>query len=418
VLRVARESLPNFDLPGLLHPTRWQYPPLFFLAEGAVVRVLGEGPAAFRVVSILASALLAPWAFLAARSASGTRAGVLAGLFALTLPVAHRFGAALLVDPLHASLAGAALFLFVRAEKEGRSLLPAGLLAGLAAATKYTSILLSASLAAALLAGRARHPGGEPRRRAEILAFAALALAPLLFLRGEDLCLLRAMAFWRSPPFAWGDFLRVVPAPLLLLALLAPLAQARFPRALAGAYAYLVLTLLFFLWRRQQMNWILPAAVPVALLAGHAASVWMRGRGRLPVGALLCGLLAYGVLESAREVRAYRETARVYAEASSYVAARVSPEDLVAVDALPFESPPYARYEPCDVRKECYRRARYAILVPWVFENYKSRGFSYSAWGEVRETEIRRKWTLEKRLHAGGRPAVEIYANPRASDLN
>lgn len=413
VARLAREAIASRDWAALLHPTRWQYPPLFFWVDGALVGLLGESFAVFRLPSIVSSALLAPWAYLIGRAAGGERAGILAGLYALLLPLAHRYGSALLVDPLQAALVGAALLAFVRAETRGGSLFPAGTLAALAVSTKYTSLLLPAALLLVLLADRVRS-GASVRRRApiEIVLFAALSFFPLLLLREEDRALLRAMAFWRSLPFDWADLFRVVPAPLFVFALLAPLLRASFSRAMRGPVLFLALWLLFFFWGRRQMNWLLPAAVPLAALAGHATAVWVGGRRSLLAVSAAAAILLYGGYRSAREILIYRETERIYNEAAAYANERVSPDEIVVVDALPFESPLYLHSSTCNARFACYREGRLALLVPWVFENYKRRGFDGAAWGEVHEREIRETWRLEKRFLANGRPILEIYANP------
>ncbi len=411
--RLAREAIPSRDWAALLHPTRWQYPPLFFWVDGVLVRLLGEPLAVFRLPSIVSSAFLAPLAYSIGRAAGGERSGLLAGCYALLLPLAHRYGSALLVDPFQAALVGAALLAFVRAETRGGSLIPAGALCALAVSTKYTSLLLPAALLLVLLADRARRGASERKRAAiEIVLFALLSLLPLLFLRQEDRALLRAMAFWRSLPFDWADLFRAVPAPLFVLALLAPLLRARFPRVMRGPYLFLVLWLLFFFWGRRQMNWLLPASVPLAVLAGRATAVWTEGRRSLLAVSAAAAVLLYGGYRSAREILIYRETERIYSEAAAYANDHVPPEGVVVVDALPFESPLYLHSSTCNARFACYREGRLALLVPWVFENYKLRGFDGSAWGEVHEREIRETWRLEKRFLVDGRPILEIYANP------
>lgn len=415
VLRAAEGTLRAPDPESLLHPTRWQYPPLFFLAAGALVRLLGESFFSFRLLSILSSASLAPFAFLLGRSAAGARTGIVAGLYTLLFPLAHRYGGSLLVDPFQAALIAAALFLFARAEKTGGSLLPAAAAAALAGSAKYTSLLLPASLAVVLIAGRRLRGPGEGRSRREILLFALLSFAPLLFLRRQDFELLREMSAWKSLPLDGGDLLRVLPLPLLLAALLVPALRRGLPRALAGPYTFLVAWLAFFLWRRQQPNWLLPAAVPLAVLAAHATVLLAAGKRRILVGAAAAALLVYGGWRSSAEVGAYREQERIYAEAAAYVDARVPTGGFVAVDALPFAGTIYLRSPTRDVRNVGFRDAARAILLPWVFENYKIRGFSGSAWGEVHETEIRGSWTLEKRYALQGKPILEVWANPRKS---
>jgi hypothetical protein len=361
----------------------------------------------------LSSASLAPWAYLTGRCAGGERTGILAGLYALLLPLAHRYGTSLLVDPFQAALVGAALYSFVRAEKEGRSLLPVTLLVAAAGAAKYTSLLLAASLLLVLLSDLWR-PAAEGRRtRSEPWLFALLALSPLLFVRRGDLTLLREMSYWRSLPLEWADLFRLVPVPLLILALLAPHPRCRFPGVLRGIFLFLLVWLAFFFWRRGQMNWLLPSAVPLAVLAAHATIVHVGGRMRVIAGAGAIAALLYGGERSVAEIRAYRARERIYSEAGAFVDARVPPGGIIAVDALPFTGSVYLRTETCDVRGTSFRDASFALLLPWVFENYKIRGFSGAAWGEVHETEVRAGWTLEKRYFLEGEPILEIYANPK-----
>ena len=415
ILRVARDLIPAGDWRALLHPTEWQYPPLYFLFGGGVVSFLGESAFHFRLLSILSSALLAPLAFLAGRKAGGLWTAIFAGLIALSLPISHRFGGALLVDPFQTVLISAALLLFVRAEADRRSLLPAAVFAALAGATKYTSLLLPVALIAALLYEKFRRADGPERRGwREIVLFGAIGAAPILFLRGSDLSLLREMTAWRSLPFDWGEFFKLVPASLLLLAVVLPVVRQPFPRVLRGPGFFLILWALFFFWRRQQMNWFLPAALPLALIAGSTLAR-LAGVRRWRITALLLAavVLLHAGVRSINEVRLYRERERVYTEAATWVNRRVPPGDLVVIDALPFASDIYIRSIPCDVRNVRYEEGHYAILLPWVFENYKIRGFRGSAWGEVHESRIRDEWTLEKEYFVGGEKAVEVYANPR-----
>jgi len=414
ILRVARELIPAGDWRALLHPTDWQYPPLYFLLAGGAVSLFGESAFHFRLLSIVSSALLAPLAFLAGRKAGGWRTAFFAGLIALALPISHRFGGAVLVDPFQTVLVSAALLFFVRAEADRRSLLPAAIFAALAGATKYTSLLLPAALFAALLYGKTRRgDGSEQRGWGEILLFGAIGAAPLLFLRGSDLSLLREMTGWRSLPFDWGGFFRIVPSPLLLLAVALPVVRRPFPRALRGPGLFVILWALFFFWRQQQMNWFLPASLPLALIAGSSLACLAEHRWHVPALVVAAAVLLHAGARSIDEVRLYRERERVYTEAATYVNRRVPPRDLVVIDALPFTSDIYIRSVPCDVRNVRYEEGRYAILLPWVFENYKIRGFRGSAWGEVHESRIRAEWTLEKEYFVGGEKAIEVYANPK-----
>ncbi|MFH1279814.1 MAG: glycosyltransferase family 39 protein [Candidatus Eisenbacteria bacterium] len=416
VLRVARESLPHGDIAALLHPTAWQYPPLFFLVAGGVVKILGESFFAYRALSILASALLALWAYGIARERGGNRAGMLAGYLALTFPLAHRFGAALLVDPFQAALVGGALFLFVRAESRRTSLRGAAIVTALAGATKYTSFILPAAVLLVLLHDRLRSgPEEEKRTWGEIAFFGVVSFFPLLFLRLEDVRLLREMTFWRSLPLDWADLGRLVPPTLPLLALGAPLLRGRFPRSFRAPWLFLLLWTLFFLWRRQhqQMNWFLPAAVPLAALASWTLMVGAASRMRFLASLAAAATVLYGGHRSWVEIRDYRERERIYTEATAFVNEMTSAEGLVVVDALPFKSPLYVRPRTIDVRHGDPEEGEYAILVPWVYDNFRIRGLRGGAWGEVREDAIRESWVLEKEYEVEGERVLEVWRNPR-----
>ncbi|MBN1825669.1 MAG: glycosyltransferase family 39 protein [Candidatus Eisenbacteria bacterium] len=415
IVRVARTVIGGQSLRELLAPTRWQYPPLFFLAAGALVRLFGASFAACRALPALSSALLAPLAFAACGRAVSPRAGRLAALFLLTSPLLHRYGSAILVDPAQAALLAGALALYLRAETERKSLAPSAALAALAVATKYTSALLPASLLALLLFDRLRPGAGENGRRrgaVEIALFAALSFAPLLFLRRSDLELMREMTVWRSLPFGWSLFLRIAPIPLPLLALAAPAIRRRFPRPLRGAWLFFLCWSLFFLWRRQQMNWYLPALFPSAILAGALLDRFAgAGRRALPWLAAV-PILAWGGYRSGVEILDYRAMERIYVEAGELVNRNVPPSAPVVADALPFRSPLYVRRAAIDARDPAFRRGAWAVLVPWVAENYRIRGFRRGAWGEVHEGEIRRSWRPVRTFERGGRIVLEIYENP------
>ncbi len=428
IARVAEELLSKGSWPALLHPTDWQYPPLFFLAAGAVVRFLGDSFFAMRLLSIVSAGLLAPLAFCIARRSAGWKAGLLAGGWVLAFPLLHRFGYALLVDPFQAFLIAGALALFVRAEDEGRSVLPAAVVAGLAGATKYTSLLVAVVLVGLLLAARVAPAAGRAgatkggagemgrgrvRPWRETALFAAISFAPLLLLRGSDIGLLREMSFWRGVPFDWGDFFRVAPLLLLLLALAAPLSRGGMPRLLRAPYFFLLLWMLFFFWRRQQMNWFLPAVVPAAVLAAHTLSRPVTRPWKVAALAVAVALLGYGGLESYGERERYRETERAFRRADALINRHVPHGGAIVVDGLPFQSAFYGHRRALDVRHVGFRDGHCAVLLPWVFENYLVRGFSGSAWGERHEREIRSSWRLEEEYVVDGEVILQIYTNPK-----
>ena len=407
ILRMARSTLPRLDIPAMIHPTTWQYPPLFFLVSGVAARLIDEQPIACRLVSILSSAALAPLAFLMARKLHGLPAGCMAGAIMLSLPLAHRFGSAVLVDPFQAALIALALYLLVRFLNEGTSPLSATLVTVLACSTKYTSFLFAAVVGVCILLT----PGKRVSIRLRAVCLVLLAL-PLLFLRGEDIELLRLMTTWKSLPLDWSDLFTLVSPVLLVFVPAAAFTLRSSSRGMRAVWSAAALWLLFFFLRRQQMNWLLPAAVPMAVVAGCALSRIASGPGRFAGAAALLYLVAAGAIHSLDESGDYRERGAIYSEAGEWITERVPPDGMVAVDAFMFNNRLYVGAATIDVRQAAYNRSHFALLVPWVYENFSIGGFEGSGAGKMHEEEIRAKWKRERTFEMDDEVILEIYSNP------
>jgi hypothetical protein len=148
------------------------YPPLAHLLGAIAVFVTGKSPMGAIVISNLVFVpLLAVSCYGIGRLAYGSRAGLLAGLFALGTPIfvsqMHMF----MLDPPQAAMVAASAWAILasrRFERVGVAVL-AGVAVGLALMTKSTSVIFLAGLVAvALLRGGWRHWRG-------LLSFLAVA---------------------------------------------------------------------------------------------------------------------------------------------------------------------------------------------------------------------------------------------------
>lgn len=188
-----------------LDPLFYNYPPLgfyvFAAAEAALGLLPGQqlGPAtridpsgeylAARAVSALALVAATALVYRAGRSAYGTAGGVLAATCLALAPLAVRQAHFATTDSLAMALVALTLWAGQRAAGRGGFLL-AGVVCGLAAATKYTSAAAAVYLVVLVLAGPDRW-----RRLVAAAGGAALAFTAVFVPAGHPLDFLRGLAF-------------------------------------------------------------------------------------------------------------------------------------------------------------------------------------------------------------------------------
>jgi len=167
--------------PGAIETPYYQ-PPLYPLLLGAVYAATGGSYLAPRLLQVLLGVLSVAMVAALARGAAGRRAGWVAGALLAAYGPALYFEGELLPPALLLALHTAAILLLARADgapRPARALASAGLLLGLASATRPTGFLLAAGAAAWWW----RRPGPEAGRRErgrELLVLAAAVLLPVL----------------------------------------------------------------------------------------------------------------------------------------------------------------------------------------------------------------------------------------------
>jgi 4-amino-4-deoxy-L-arabinose transferase-like glycosyltransferase len=185
-----------------LDPLFYNYPPLAFYLFAAAAAVAGLlpghplGPAsqvdpsaaylAGRAVSALAFAFCVGFVYAAGRAIDGTVSGFAAAVCLAFAPLAVRQAHFATPDGAATALVAAAVWLGLKAESR-RGFLSAGLLCGLAAATKYTSGLVLVFPLVLILFGEDRTGRTAAALAGSVLAFAgvvALAGHPLEYLQG------------------------------------------------------------------------------------------------------------------------------------------------------------------------------------------------------------------------------------------
>ncbi len=281
-----------------LDPLFYIYPPfvfdLFAAAEAVLAVLPGQhlGPAtavspsaeilAARLVSAAAAVLTVLLTYSVARRAHGLAAGFLAGFALAVAPLAVRQAHFATTDAVSTALATAAIWAGQRADSR-RGYLAAGVLAGLAAASKYTA-------GAALVYVLMRALTGPRRGSAALSALLGCLLAVVVVLLpaghldgywgGLGFLLGRSREFAYMPPGWWYHTTRSLPFGLGL-----------------GAFALALAGLVAAAWRRRRddlclLAYLAAAALPLAL--SHEVFF----RYVLPLLPALC-ILAGGLLTAA-----------------------------------------------------------------------------------------------------------------------
>jgi len=295
-----------------LDPLFYIYPPLVFdlfgAAEALLALIPGQhlGPATSvvptaeillaRSVSAAAAVITVLLTYSIARRAYGVGAGLLAALALAVAPLAVREAHFATTDAVAAAFVAAAIWAGQRAETR-RWFALAGVLAGLAAASKYTGGAVLVYVLAAALIG--------PDRRASVLASVGgcagaflVVMAPAGHLRdywdGLGFLFGRSREFASMPPGWWYHATRSLPFGLGLGAFalaLAGIGAAAWRRGRddLGLLAFLVAASLPLAFSHEVFfRYVLPLLPALCVLAGGALAL-VPGRGRGP--ALAIGLL-------------------------------------------------------------------------------------------------------------------------------
>lgn len=344
---VAREMLTTGDwLTPHINGARYlDKPPAFFWAVAATFRLVGVGELGARLPSALFAFLTVALVFFFARRHRGTRAGFLAGAIFALCPLAIVFARTVIFDMMLTFFMTLGIFAAFHAiEGDGRASLP-GLIffaaAGLGTITKGPVALVAPLLVATAWAFATKRPGTLRRLGfgPGLLLYAAIVLPWVTFMAlrnrgflqyaviGENLQRMATDRFETSQPFYW--YLGIVMPgffPWILYAAAASGRRLRHAlRAGVGDWSvadrlepfaaiwFGALFIFFSLVHSKRPSYMLPLAVPVALLAG---GLWDRlaggaaadrdaaragaGRKELTIGASLvagvCLLLAAAFL--------------------------------------------------------------------------------------------------------------------------
>jgi hypothetical protein len=292
------------------------YPPLVHVLGAVAVFVAGKSPMAVIVASnVVFVPLLAASCYGVGRLLHGSRAGLLAGLFALGTPIYVSQMHVFMIDPPQAAMVASSVWAILASRRFERLAVAAlaGVLVGLAMLTKETSVVFLAGLVAVAIArGGWRHWRG-------LLLFLAIAAAISLpwyiYHRSQLNGLVEgqggtgaAPSAEAAPPlfsrasllwYGWAALNVQLLAPLALFLIAGTVETIRGcvrrwtpenlgPELLGGAFvSWLGITLI----RHKDMRFTLPALIYIAVLA-TGWIVLARPRVRLAATAVLAAILA------------------------------------------------------------------------------------------------------------------------------
>ncbi|MCC6672714.1 MAG: glycosyltransferase family 39 protein [Planctomycetes bacterium] len=178
-------------LPTLGHEPTLAKPPLYYWLLAPLVGAFGPSPAATRVPSVLAHALLAAYVFALLRRRRGPHAGLVAALAILLMPVLLEAMPRAEIDPLFTAFTAVSLLALADACCGGprSAAWLAGVCGGLALLTKGPPYLLFlAGMAVAALRGRGARESGRSAAMlaAYLVPLVALPLVWLVPLLGKE----------------------------------------------------------------------------------------------------------------------------------------------------------------------------------------------------------------------------------------
>ncbi|MBI5067476.1 MAG: phospholipid carrier-dependent glycosyltransferase [Deltaproteobacteria bacterium] len=178
-LSVGRTAL-NFAELGWPEPTMWNHPRLRDLLVHASLELLGDGPWGLKLWSVLLGTLAVPATALLVRALTGSlAAAALAGLLVATDPLHLDFSRQAINDVYLSFLPVASILALLRyrARRAPGWLALAGLVLGLAVATKWSAAFPVGAAAAVVLAGSLRAEASRRGRAAELCLFGAALVA-------------------------------------------------------------------------------------------------------------------------------------------------------------------------------------------------------------------------------------------------
>ncbi|MEO6579196.1 MAG: glycosyltransferase family 39 protein, partial [Candidatus Limnocylindria bacterium] len=271
--------------------------PLLFQYVLAVGSLAGMDEVGARVISVIVGLLTVWLAFLLGRLLYGTRAGILASLFMAVMPYHVVVSRQVLLDGPMCLFATLALYLTARFATSGRAawLYASGGALGLTFLAKETGIILLGAMYVFL----ALTPEVRVRIRDLVASVGVMVLviAPfplsLLLAGGGASAKAGSYLVWqvfRRANHDWVFYGATVPAAIgfgvIIVALLGLFLLRRrigWPEKLLAAW--IVVPVVFFqLWPVKGFQYLLPASVPLAVLAAHAISdvfprtIWSRVR--------------------------------------------------------------------------------------------------------------------------------------------
>jgi hypothetical protein len=168
----------SYFLPdGVTHCALPDWPPAYPLLAGALMR-LGASEVGLQVANALLASLAAGIVFLITRRLFDRPVALLSGVVAAVAVNLFRSGTTAMSDPLGLVFALGAVYAVLRADERRGRLVAAGLLAGLAALTRYPNLILLPAMLAYVLVRERR-----VCRAISLLAGFAIVVAPFLAMK-------------------------------------------------------------------------------------------------------------------------------------------------------------------------------------------------------------------------------------------
>jgi mannosyltransferase len=180
-VHVLRASLGQ-TLHGVVHSENT--PPLWYVAEWAITRVLGTGAVALRLLSALAGVATVPLAWAIGRELSGRRAALVCALLIAVNPLLVWYSQEARAYALFVLFAALAMCCFLRAQREltPRAMAAFALSGSLALLTHYFAVFLLVPMVLWLVCRRDSRRVALPA--VGVLSLVGLALLPLISAQG------------------------------------------------------------------------------------------------------------------------------------------------------------------------------------------------------------------------------------------
>lgn len=426
LLQTMREGM---TWEKMVHPTGWQYPPLYFLVTSLSVKLLGESWLVYRCTGILASAATIYILYREGRKHTELNPPLIA-LLVLAIPFYWEFGSALYVDPFQtfwitAGLAGVSSYL----ETEKSFFLWGYFIAVFCAvSTKYTSILLPGAVCLFCLFPWhfQNTPAHEDphrfvvRRNLILVSLIASSISLFLFLRSEDILTVLIMKQWTSPPLEFSEFFRRVPPTLFIAGLIGLICTVRSRQSVLVLWGlFFVLWSALFISRHNIQTWYFPALPSLVLLSLVGMDRLLRPSGKTGHKPMVMGfvglVLVFHLWASGTSLYLYRAENRIYQTAENWVNQRADRGDITLADTQQLLSPHYIFTLKMDIRDLQFNRAKYAVLTEKKEEYFRLGTFDRSEDGLANTRFVKENWKTERTFFLAGKPFLSIYSNPNPS---